>query len=84
MRQRGNGAEGVEQEVRIDLALKLGEAALLQFFLHLRRLHLFFQQMLFHLRLLFKSPYRVSDLRLHQIEGLCGSPQLVITADNQR
>ena len=24
----------------------------------------------------------MSDLRLHQIEGLCGSPQLVITADN--
>ena len=68
----------------IDLALKLGKAPLLQFSLHLSRLYLFFQQMLFHLGLLFQRMDGAAYLCLHQVKGLGGAAQLVITANDQR
>ena len=82
--QGGDGIQRVEQEMGVDLALQLGEAALLEPPLHLRGLGLLLPQGFLHLRLPLQGADGGANLRLHQVKGPGGAADLVAAGNRQR
>ena len=79
-RHPGNGVEGIEEKMRLDLALQKIHAGSLKTLLHLRALHLLFVQLFSEPLILLQSLNVLFGCMFHTVEGVDQFPQLVPVA----